>query len=548
MGRIPTVELLRAPPPGGPRCPTAARGTAPPGADPDGPSAGIVPRSDRPLLVGVLAVAVTLLGVALARHAMWFDELQAWNIARASHSIPDLYHHLRYEGHPGAWYLVLYALTRVTGDPRAMQAVELLIVAGTYAVVLFASPFSKPVRVALLAGYTVSFEYGVITRAYGLGVLCLVATLALLGRPRPRWRWALVPAVALAWTSLAGAVVALALAGAVSGRRARGDRARGDRRWFAVGTAVAAAGAVLTCVPAADFHAFTPSVNTGVATGWNRLLTAAAGTWRGLVPIPSRLGGWNSQFLDRLPAAAWVEATLSVVVVAVVAAALRRSRTARRVWLLGSGGVFLFFAVVVLPDQSRYAVTVFVVFLAAAWWALAPPAEPDAAPPVGPAAGAGSSRRVRQVIGLVVAAQVVALLAVYPSQATHRFAPNHAVADVVRAAGLARYVVSGEDFDATSAGAYLDQPVYSVARGAWIRYFVHDDREARGYQHLRVATVLCSARQLARTARHDTAVITPPRLPRFDAGVTRIATIDAVTVLRVRPDATLAGCTGQQRA
>ncbi|HSO95497.1 MAG TPA: hypothetical protein VLV81_05595 [Acidimicrobiia bacterium] len=543
MGQIPTVELLGARPGSAPQDPRDRRADRPTGTDAAGPVRGTARGSGRPLLLAVLAVAVTLLGVALARHAMWFDELQAWNIARASRSIPDLFHHLRYEGHPAAWYLALYALTRVTGDPRAMQAVELLIVAGTYAVILFASPFSKPVRVALLAGYTISFEYGVITRAYGLGVLGLVATLALLGRSRPRWRWALVPAVVLAWTNLAGAVVAVSLAAAVTGRHARASRTTGpdrDQRWFAGGTVVAAVGAAITCVPPADFHAFTPSVNSGATTGWNRLLTAAAGTWRGLLPVPARLGGWNSQFLDRLPAAAWVEAALSVVVVVVVAGALRRSGIAWRLWLLGSGGVFVFFAVAVLPDQSRYAVTVFLVFLGAAWWAVAPPGGADPAP------GAEAPRRVspmvRQVIAVVVAAQVVALLAVYPSQATHRFAPNQAVADAVRTAGLQSRVVSGEDFDATSAGAYLDQPVYSVARHAWIRYFVHDDREARGYQHLGLTAVLCAARGLARAARHDTAVITQAQLVRLGPGVNPVATVDAVTVLRVRGDAVLPRC------
>jgi hypothetical protein len=63
-------------------------------------------------------------------------------LARASRSVPDLVHHLRSEGHPAAWYLVRYGLTRLTGDPRAMQVAELVIVAGTYAVMLFASPFS----------------------------------------------------------------------------------------------------------------------------------------------------------------------------------------------------------------------------------------------------------------------------------------------------------------------------------------------------------------------------------------------------------------------
>src|ERR1700737_4773169 len=69
-------------------------------------------RSVDPGLVVAFLAALAIAGFALARHAMWFDELQAWNIARASGSLPDLFHHLRYEGHPAAWYLGLYGVTR----------------------------------------------------------------------------------------------------------------------------------------------------------------------------------------------------------------------------------------------------------------------------------------------------------------------------------------------------------------------------------------------------------------------------------------------------
>jgi hypothetical protein len=550
MSRIPTGGLLRSPP-----ARAALRPLAPiaDGADRQGRFGAVAatgPVRDR-TLVAVLAVAVALTALGLARHAMWFDELQAWNLARASRSVPDLLHHLRYEGHPPAWYLVLYGLTRITGDPRAMQGAELVIVAATYVVVLFASPFSKPVRFALLAGYTISFEYGVISRGYGLGVLSLVVTLALLGRPRPRWRWALLSAAVLAWTSVAGAVVALAIAGAVaSGARCRGGRRTPgpgrDRRRFVAGTGVAAVAAAVVCIPPSDFHAFTPSVgsvSTLGTAGWTRLLTAATGTWRGLVPIPSRLGAWNSQFVDRLPAAAWIEAGLSIAVVALMAGALRRFRTARRLWLLGSVGSFLFFAVVVLPDQARYAGTTFLVFLGAAWWAFAPPGGPDdgSAGEVAPGS-ARSSRRLQQLVTVVIAAQVVALVAIYPLDASGRFAPNQAVADVVRAAGLQDHVVSGQDFDATSVAAYLDRPVYSVARQAWIRYFIHDDREARRYNALRAAEILCAAWRVARGAHHAAAIITEHPLAGGEPGVARIVTIDHVEVIRVDPDATLAGC------
>jgi hypothetical protein len=542
MAPVPPVALLGSRPTRPPSPPSPAAG------DPPGTGTAPLTAPNRAALV-VLAVAVGITGYGLARHAMWFDELQAWNIARASRSLPQLFQHLRDEGHPGAWYLLLFGLTRLTGDPRVMQAAELVIVASTYAVVLFASPFSKPLRYVLLAGYTISFEYGIITRAYGLGVLALVVTLALLGRPRPRWSWALLSLAVLAWTSVAGAVLALAVAAAVADPRGvvrrPASRPARDRRRFVIGTVVAAVGAVVSCIPPGDFHAFTPSVaspSTLGPTGGTRLLTAATGTWRGLVPIPSRLGAWNSQFLDRLPAAAWIEAGLSVGLVVLMAGALRRAPAARRLWLLGSIGLFGFFTVVVVPDQARYAAPTFLLFLGAAWWALAPPGAP--AGPTGTTAPAGAwpTRRLGQLVTVVVAAQVVALVAIAPSETTRRFAPNQASADTVRAAGLQDQVVSGEDFDATSVAAYLDQPVYSVARGAWIRFFVHDDREARRDASLRTPEVLCAARSIARATGRAAAVITERPPTPAPPGVTPLAHLDRVDILRVAPDTVLAGC------
>jgi hypothetical protein len=264
------------------------------------------------LVALVLAGAVT--AAALHQHVMWFDELQAWNIARVSSSLGDLTRHLRYEGHPIAWYLLLYALTRVTGDPRAMQRLELAIVLGTYALILFKAPFTVPVRVALLGGYFLSFEYGVLSRAYSLEVLALLVALVALARPRPAWLAAGLAATLLAWTSLAGAVLALVLAGtiALNARPRRVASAvpppsdRGRRR-FVLGVGVAAIAAAFTCIPPPNFHEFTPSLGNlatvGIA-GPRRLLDAAGGIWRGLVPIPVRAGAWNTQLLDRLPDAA----------------------------------------------------------------------------------------------------------------------------------------------------------------------------------------------------------------------------------------------------
>ena len=482
--------------------------------------------------VAVFVAATGLLAYGLARHVMWFDELQAWNIARASHSIGGLYRNLRYEGHPIAWYLALYALTRVTGDPRAMQLLELAIVAGSFALVLFRAPFSVPVRVLIVAGYCLGFEYGVISRGYGLGVLALLLVLVALARPRPAWGLALAAVTLLAWTSLAGAVLTVALAGAVA--LDPGPRSA-PRRRFVLGGLLVATASALTCLPPSDFHAFTPSLGnfaTIGGSGVTRFVDATTGIWRGLIPIPARLGGWNSQLLDRLPAAPWLQALASVVLFALVLAALPRSIGRPRL----VGGRDRHVGVLPrrrpprrgplrrrrLPPVPRRAVA-----------RRRAPGRPAVAP------ATPWRRRLPAVVLVVLAAQVVALLAVAPSLTITPFSPDQAVAQATRTAHLQDAIVSGEDFDATAVGAYLDRPSYSVARGTWIRFFVHDDLEARRRAHLTSAATVCAAAALAGRLHRPVGLITPAALRR--PGVARVTLDQHVALYRVTPVAA-AGC------
>ncbi len=524
----------------------ADRGRRPP-ASTTGPGRTSRPDGDWPRWVSLLilgAVAV-LTGWGLRAHVMWFDELQAWNIARASHSLGSLYGNLRYEGHPIGWYLVLYALTRFTGDPRAMQVVEFVIVMTTTALILLRSPFSGPVRLALVASYTISFEYGVISRSYGLGVLALVVTLLALGRDRPRFGLALAGSVLLAWTSLAGAVLAAALALALLlDRRSRPGLGPGSarprdagRRRFGYGTLLAAVGAAVTCIPPPDFRPFTPGLGnlaTVGAGGITRLVDAATGTWRGLVPLPSRVGAWNTQLLDRLPGSAWIEATLSVALVVVVFRSLRGGAAARWVWGLGSLACFAFFLVVELPDEARYAALTFLLLLASVWLFVAPPAEAaSTAGSDGPPAA--SRRRVPRCFAWVLAAQVVALVALYPSTSIHPFSPDLAIADAARAHHLEDRLVSGEDFDAASVGGYLDRSTYSVARQAWTRFFVHDALEAARYDHVSAHAAVCAAQQLAEARGRPAGVITERAVRGAGPSVRRVALAQHVALYQVDP-------------
>ncbi|HVW60157.1 MAG TPA: hypothetical protein VHC48_08990, partial [Puia sp.] len=112
-------------------------------------------------------------------HELWGDEVHSWNIAKASHSYAQLLANKRYEGHPPAWYTLLWVLSKFTHQVRYIQVMHGLIAAAIAWIILFKAPFAPLTKVLLPFGYYFLYEYGVISRNYALGVLfafclCLV--------------------------------------------------------------------------------------------------------------------------------------------------------------------------------------------------------------------------------------------------------------------------------------------------------------------------------------------------------------------------------------
>jgi len=484
-------------------------------------------------------VAAGVSAVTIHAHAMWFDEMQAWNIARASHSLGDLFSHLRYEGHPPLWYLPLYGITRFTGDPRAMQVLAWFLVVVVDALVLFRAPFPVSARIALVAGYFFAFEYSVMARSYGLGVLLLVAALVALGRVRPRWTAATIALGLLAWTSLAGAVLAGSLALVLAARwwRARRD---GTASRGAITCALVSAASVglaaLTCIPPSDFHSFSIGIpnSTDAYLEPTRLAAALGGTWRGLVPIPVGVGRWNTNIVDQF-GGVWLQAVISLVLVVVVARVLRPYAMAFALWLVGTVAYVLFSVVVVLPDRAHYAGEFFLLFVACAWLAYAPPGR------MGPTVPATWSAGLPALLAVVLVAQIVAMLAILPDATAHPFAPDRTLAAAAVDAGLARDVVSGQDFDGATMSGYLDTPVYSIARRAPMRFFVNDEREAVGNADLTAARLVCDAAGVAQRRGRPVALVVDKPVPT-PAGVALLVETQGVRLYRVDADASPPGC------
>jgi len=107
----------------------------------------------------------------LAHHAMWRDELNAWAMALASPTLPDLFHNLHYDGHPGLWHLLLWLASWVSVAPVMLKLVHGAIGLALIGVIIWRGPFTAVETLLLLLSYFVLFEYTVISRNYGIAML-----------------------------------------------------------------------------------------------------------------------------------------------------------------------------------------------------------------------------------------------------------------------------------------------------------------------------------------------------------------------------------------
>jgi hypothetical protein len=120
------------------------------------------------------AVAATLtayaatLAFAIPRHEPWADEAQAWELATST-SLRSLFvTYIHYEGSPGLWHLLLWALSRLGSTYSGMHWIAGLISLATMFLVVTAAPFPLVFRLLLPFTYFFVFQYSVVARSYVL--------------------------------------------------------------------------------------------------------------------------------------------------------------------------------------------------------------------------------------------------------------------------------------------------------------------------------------------------------------------------------------------
>jgi hypothetical protein len=161
--------------------------------------------------IGLTAAFAVLLAVMAAFHTPARDELQAWLIARESHSLPGLMLNMRNEGHPPLWQMLLMGVQWITGSahPAMLTAFQWLIGTAAVSTILLRAPFPLWLSALVALNYFVLFEYGTVARSYGIGLLAVLGWLVA-GNWRVRWLTiALLPHVSLHFALLGGVLAVM---------------------------------------------------------------------------------------------------------------------------------------------------------------------------------------------------------------------------------------------------------------------------------------------------------------------------------------------------
>ncbi len=116
---------------------------------------------------------LTLNGILLVLHEPWRDEANVWLMAKEL-SPAQLFHEIKYQGHPCLWYLMVMPIAKIGLPFRMIGGLSLLVMAVTVVIFLRKAPFHILTKAVCLFGPIFTYFYSDIARNYCLIALILM--------------------------------------------------------------------------------------------------------------------------------------------------------------------------------------------------------------------------------------------------------------------------------------------------------------------------------------------------------------------------------------
>ncbi len=123
-----------------------------------------------------LALYATLTLIGALNHELWFDEAQAWTIAR-DNDIFGIIEMMKYEGHPPLWHFILHIFASLGFGCEIMPVISWAFSVMTVSLILFKLKLSPILKLSLAFSSGFLYSNSVISRNYCLIplILCLIA-------------------------------------------------------------------------------------------------------------------------------------------------------------------------------------------------------------------------------------------------------------------------------------------------------------------------------------------------------------------------------------
>jgi hypothetical protein len=417
-----------------------------------------------PPLITLLFFLVALLG--LIHHECWRDEFQAWMVARESHSLPQLFHNMRYEGHPFLYFLILYGLTSITTAPFALQCLNLAFATGAVWLVSAKAPWTVLQKALFALSYYVLYEFTVITRYHALALLLVTAFCVLYANRRRNFPWLILLLVLLANISLFINAISIALAGFlfidyISHRKTTAWQGL-SAPLFATGMGIFLAAVLFSAwqILPEDDNMIRPDVTSLWNPVWLQALLSRVSNayllFRDIETLPKWLAvGWIQMDKENIPLHFW----LSILLIAVLSAGFLRRPAALFLFLAGHLGLLVLYGVSMLT-AARYMSSLFVIYFCAQWLSSFVDALRPQNALIRSLAAFGEKAR-SPLFTLILLAQVVAAGAFYLTDWTRPFSASRDAASYIKQQHLDTLPVAGTvDYCISPLAAFLDQPLY----------------------------------------------------------------------------------------
>lgn len=416
----------------------------------------------RPLLIAVTFFIVEL--ILIRFHEPWGDEIHAWAIAGSSHSLSDLWYLSRYEGHPKLWYILLFFLHKFTDNVFYMQVLSVVVAACTVFVFCHYSPFTLAQNILFCAGYFFAYEYSIISRNYGIGLLFLFLCAGIYCQYKgERLLLLSVLFLLLFQTNVYAVIIGIPFYGYVIWNLYNDNK--GSRKKIYASMAIVLFGLIIAVV------SMKPPTSSAFSSWYTtidlfKVTHVLATVFYAYFPLPQfNAHYWSSNILDGLPHHVLLQAFLAIITIICVHNLFKGSKKILVLFYVVTFGILLF-TYTKYFGYLRHHGHLYILFILCYWLHSSEKTKADNS-------GAFGTWVKKYFVSIILVVQGAASVYANAADVSYVFSNDMPAARYLKADSLDKLPMTGDgDYAVSGIAGILNKDIYFMRPGYWGRYII----------------------------------------------------------------------------